>query len=95
MDTTLATMFNIMGKDYMQGFLLGFALGGSLALIVMLYIYFKHVDKKLSKYFNDDKESLINQHNKDMDRMLQILNIADTKKGEKALSDTLEAVWDK
>ena len=83
MDTTLATMFNIMGKDYIQGFLLGFALGGFLALILMY------------RNFKRDKEALIEQHNKDMDRMLQILNIADTKKGEKALSDTLEAVWDK
>ena len=76
MDTTIATMFNILGKDYIQGFLLGLTFGALAMLILALYIF--------SKW-----------HNNDMDRMLKILDIADTKKGKKELDDTLNRAWAK
>ena len=90
MDTSIATMFNILGKDYIQGFLLGLTFGALAMIILALYIFSKFIYKSIYK----EKEALINQYNKDMDRMLKILDIADTKKGEKALSNTLSKVWE-
>lgn len=87
MDTAIATMFNILGKDYIQGFLLGLTFGALAILILTLYIF--------SKWFSKEKEALIKQHNIDMDRMLKILGIADSKKDKEALNNTLQEAWHK